>query len=130
MPVNPKSLENLIPFEKGKPDPRRNVKGVPKDIIELRHLAKNVLAEQLEMPATAGRKAQRVRRLVAMLRRMTSTNNPAAWRDVIKLAYPGALVDEVDVKSDGKALAPETMTPTQIAERVTALLAAKKPDES
>ena len=109
MPVNPKSLENLQPFQKGVPDPRRNVRGAPKDILELRRLAKKVLAEQLEMPSKPGEKAEKVRRLVAMLRRMTSTNNPAAWRDVIKLAYPGAITDQVDVTSLGEKIEPITI---------------------
>ena len=90
--------ENLKPFKKGY-DPRRNVKGVPKDVLELRRLAKQVLAEQLEMPDK-----KKVRRLVAMLRRMTSANNPKAWEDVIKLAYPGALVDNVDLTSGGEKI--------------------------
>ena len=36
--------------------------------------------------------------------------------------------DQVDLSNAGKPFSPETMTPTQIAERVAALLAAKKPD--
>ena len=52
----------------------------------------------------------------------------AAIRDVLKIS--GKFVDKVDVTSDGKSLAPETMKPSEIAERVAAILATQKKSDA
>ena len=58
--------------------------------------------------------------------------NEKAWRETLDdiAAETGGRKQGIDLTSGGEKITPETMTPTEIAERVAALLAAKKPDES
>ena len=82
----------------------RNDKGISEEALWLRHEAQKILHELLDMPATTGKKAKKVRRLVALLRRMSSTNQPAAWVALLKIAYPGAFVEKMDLTSDGEPI--------------------------
>lgn len=99
----PKDTTGLIPFKKGY-DPRRNLKGVPKDAIEARKMIRKIGAELLTIKEKndAGEVIEyELTRYQAMVRLMYSSRNPAEKIALLKALSPGLLKDEVDVTSGG-----------------------------
>jgi hypothetical protein len=78
-------------FKKGY-DPKRNLRGVPKETIEARKRARQIVAELLDMPNGQGETT----RLDTMLRYMTGGKaSPKDRENILKILYPGLLKDEI-----------------------------------
>jgi hypothetical protein len=95
---NPKT-DQLKKFKKGY-DPRRNLKGVPKDTIKGRHLIRKIGAELIhikEKLETGEIVEYDITRAEAMIRLMYSSKAPADKATLIKALWPGMLKDEIDV---------------------------------
>ena len=95
-----KRLENLKgrkPFVKGF-DPRRNLKGVPKDAVAMRKHMRLIAAEMLGGDDTA------MTRLDAMLRQLWTSRNPAHNKLALQVLDPKILTEHTDITSDGKTL--------------------------
>lgn len=87
------------PFVKGY-DPRRNLKGVPREAIRARHMLRKIAAELIKLPNSE----QEMTRVEAMLRVMFSSKAPADRQNLLKALWPGLLKDEVDLTSGGAAI--------------------------
>lgn len=102
----PKDTSGLRPFKKGY-DPRRNMKGVPRDAIEARKVIRKIGAELLTIKEKneSGEVIEyELTRYEAMVRLMYSSRNPAEKIALLKALSPGLLKDEVDVTTGGDAL--------------------------
>ena len=98
--------ENLKPFKKGY-DPRRNLKGVPKDYIEARKFVRKIGAELLtikERQSSGTIDEYEVTRIEKMVREKFSSLLPKDFEMLMKILYPELLRDNVDVTSGGNAL--------------------------
>jgi hypothetical protein len=78
-------------FKKGY-DPRRNLRGTPKDAITARKLMRKIAAELLQLPNGGGE----ITRVEAMLTAMFSSKAPADRQNILKALWPGLLKDEVE----------------------------------
>ena len=87
----PKSAQ----FKKGF-DPRRNLKGVPKDAVAMRQHMKKIAAEIIGGDETA------MTRLDAMLRQLWTSRNPAHNKLALQVLDPKILQEHVDVTSGGQ----------------------------
>jgi len=95
-----KRLENLKgrkPFVKGF-DPRRNLKGVPKDAIAMRKHMRMIAAELIGSGDTE------MTRLDAALRQLWTSRNPAHNKLALQVLDPKLLTEHSDITSDGKAI--------------------------
>lgn len=115
MANNPNAKDNLKPFPKGY-DPRRNMRGVPKDAIEARKMIRKIGAELVHIKEK-GENGEQIEydltRYEAMVRLMYSSRNPAEKIALLKALSPGLLKDEVDLtNSDG------SLKPPQIIETI------------
>lgn len=93
-----KRLENLKgrkPFVKGF-DPRRNLKGVPRDAILMRNHMRKIAAELI------GKDETEMTRLDAMLRQLWTSRNPAHNKLALQVLDPKILQENVDVTSGGE----------------------------
>jgi len=107
MTINPNSLKNLQPFEKGVYSPRRNLRGVPKDAIEARKFFRKIGAELLrikEKQENGETVEYDITRLEAAVRLKFSSKAPKDFETILKALYPGLLKDEIDLTSDGEKL--------------------------
>src|SRR3990172_1200492 len=93
-------------FKKGY-DPRRNLRGTPKDAITARKLFRQIAAELL----TIHEKNERgetveydITRLEAAIRLKFGSRAPKDFETILKAMFPGLLKDELDVTSGGEAL--------------------------
>jgi len=112
-----KKLPSGKPFKKGY-DPRRNLRGVPKEAIKARHLLRKIAAELLTLPNGGGE----ITRIEAMLTAMFSSKAPADRQNLLKALWPGLLKDELDLTSGGERVTfiverderdtPEALPPT------------------
>ena len=91
------NLEKRKPFAKGF-DPRRNLKGVPKDAVAMRQHMRKIAAEMLGGDDTA------MTRLDAMLRQLWTSRNPAHNKLALQVLDPKILTEQVDITSDGEVL--------------------------
>jgi hypothetical protein len=89
-------LEKPGVFKKGY-DPRRNLRGVPKEAIKARHLLRKIAAELIQMPNSG----EEMTRVEAMLRVMFSSKAPADRQNLLKALWPGLLKDEIDLTTGG-----------------------------
>ena len=93
-------------FKKGY-DPRRNLRGVPRDTIKGRALIRKIGAELLHIKEK-GENGEIVEyditRAEAMIRLMFSSKAPADKQTLLKALWPGLVKDEVDVTSGGEKL--------------------------
>jgi hypothetical protein len=103
MPNNPNAADNLKPFVKGY-DPRRNLRGTPKDVIAARKLIRKIAAELLTVKENGGE--YEITRLEAAIRLKFGSRAPKDFETLLKALYPGLLKDEIDVTSDGEPLIP------------------------
>jgi len=81
-------------------DPRRNIKGVPKDALLMRKHMRQIAAELI------GKDETEMTRLDALLRQLFTSRNPAHNKLALQVLDPKILQEHVDVTSDGKALQP------------------------
>ena len=89
--------ENLKPFKKGF-DPRRNLRGVPKDAVAMRQHMRKIAAEIIGGDDTA------MSRLDAMLRQLWTSRNPAHNKLALQVLDPKILQENLDLTSGGKPL--------------------------
>ena len=95
-----KRLANL---KKGKAftkgfDPRRNLKGVPKNAIEARKINRKIAAELIGTDETS------MTRYEAMMRMLWTSRNPGHNRLALQSLDPKILTEHTDITSDGKAM--------------------------
>ena len=84
-------------FKKGF-DPRRNIRGVPKDAVLMRKHMRQIAAELIGSGDTE------MTRLDAALRQLWTSRNPAHNKLALQVLDPKILQESVDVTSDGQAL--------------------------
>ena len=84
-------------FKKGF-DPRRNVKGVPKDTLLMRQHMRKIAAELI------GKDETEMTRLDALLRQLFTSRNPAHNKLALQVLDPKILQEHVDVTTDGKEI--------------------------
>ena len=89
-------------FKKGY-DPRRNLKGVPKEAIKMRHMLRKIAAELVAIKDEKGNEVE-VTRLYARARLAFSSRNYKEFEMLLKALYPGLLKDEFDVTSGREKL--------------------------
>jgi len=120
VPIDPRlaNLKKGKPFVKGY-DPRRRLSSVPKETVLIRERMRKLAAELI------GSGESEMTRMDAMLRQLWTSRNPAHNKLALQVLDPKILTEQVDVTSGGDKLQPEQMTPSEIAERVAALLKAK-----
>lgn len=95
-------------FKKGY-DPRRNLRGVPKDAIEARKFFRKIGAELLtikEKDANGESVEYDITRLEAAVRLKFGSRAPKDFETILKAMFPGLLKDEVDVTSGGERIEP------------------------
>lgn len=92
--------QNLKPFKKGY-DPRRNLRGIPKDAVEARKFFRKIAAELLTIKEK-GKNGETVEyeisRLEAAVRLKFSSRAPKDFETILKAMFPGLLKDEHEVK--------------------------------
>jgi hypothetical protein len=91
------NLKGRKPFVKGF-DPRRNLKGVPRDAILMRNHMRKIAAELI------GKDETEMTRLDAMLRQLWTSRNPAHNKLALQVLDPKILTEQVDITTDGKAI--------------------------
>jgi hypothetical protein len=121
---------NLKPFKKGY-DPRRWVSGRGKKPANqkkaeelLLSLMWDVLSEEITNPVTG----EQVDRFRAMIRSMTTSRQPSDKQAILD-RIAGKVTQAVDISNSDGSLRPETMKPSEIADRVATLLAMKQAQE-
>ena len=91
------NLKGRKPFVKGF-DPRRNLKGVPKDAVAMRKHMRAIAAELIGAGDTE------MTRLDAALRQLWTSRNPAHNKLALQVLDPKILTEHTDITSDGKAM--------------------------
>lgn len=84
-------------FKKGF-DPRRNIKGVPKDAVLMRKHMRKIAAELI------GKDETEMTRLDALLRQLFTSRNPAHNKLALQVLDPKILTEQVDVTSGGEKI--------------------------
>ena len=79
-------------------DPKRNMKGVPKDAIAMRQHMRKIAAEIIGGDETA------MTRLDALLRQLFTSRNPAHNKLALQVLDPKILTEQVDVTSGGEKI--------------------------
>jgi hypothetical protein len=77
-------------------DPRRNIKGVPKDTLLMRKHMRQIAAELI------GKDESEMTRLDAMLRQLWTSRNPAHNKLALQVLDPKILTEQVDVTNTGE----------------------------
>jgi hypothetical protein len=85
-------------------DPRRNLRGVPKDTIKGRALIRKIGAELIHIEDKAAGESYDITRAEAMIRLMYSSKAPADKKALIDALWPGLLKQEVDITTGGEKL--------------------------
>ena len=117
------SLQNK---PRGKPlakgfDPRRNIKGVPKDTLLMRKHMRLIAAELL------GKDETEMTRLDAMLRQLWTSRNPAHNKLALQVLDPKILQNHFDLTSAGQPIQIEAVEAFDYDAAVAAIAA--RPDE-
>jgi len=104
MTTDPENTAESLPkrnngraFAKGF-DPRRNIKGVPKDAVLMRKHMRQIAAELI------GKDETEMTRLDALLRQLFTSRNPAHNKLALQVLDPKILTENVDVTSNGETL--------------------------
>ena len=84
-------------FKKGY-DPKRNMRGVPKDAVAMRKHMRAIAAELIGAGDTE------MTRLDAALRQLWTSRNPAHNKLALQVLDPKILTEHTDITSDGKTL--------------------------
>ena len=106
MPNNPNAVKNLKPLVKGY-DPRRNLRGVPKDAIAARKSIRKIGAELLhikEKQENGEIVEYDITRFEAMVRLMFSSKSPVDRQTLLKALAPGLLREEMDITSGNEKI--------------------------
>ncbi len=96
----------------------------PKDVRELNDLIDEILAE--EISDSSGQKMQKIR---VLLNRLILSKTPVGQIHILDRRF-GKVPDKVDLSNTDGRLKPETLKPSEIAERVAQLLLANKKDDA
>lgn len=99
---NPNAVKNLKPLVKGY-DPRRNVRGVPKDAIAARKSIRKIGAELLrikEKQENGEVVEYDITRFEAMIRLMFNSKSPVDRQTLLKALAPGLLKEELELSGD------------------------------
>jgi hypothetical protein len=91
------NTSGLKPLKKGY-DPRRNVKGVPRDAILMRKHMRKIAAELIGADETE------MTRLDALLRQLFTSRNPAHNKLALQVLDPKILTEQLDLTSGGQAI--------------------------
>lgn len=83
-----------VPFKKGH-DPRRNIKGVPKDAVLMRKHMRKIAAELI------GKDESEMTRLDAMLRLLFTSRNPSHNKLAIQILDPKILQENIELTHGG-----------------------------
>lgn len=100
--------DSLKPFVKGY-DPRRNLRGVPKDAIEARKFFRKIGAELLTIKEKneQGESVEYdITRLEAAVRLKFGSRAPKDFETILKAMFPGLLKDEVELSNPDGSLSP------------------------
>ena len=84
-------------------DPRRNLRGVPKDTIKGRALIRKIGAELIKISDPILGEYE-ITRAEAMIRLMYSSKQPADKKALIDALWPGLLKQEVDITTGGEKI--------------------------
>jgi len=84
-------------FKKGF-DPRRNIKGAPKDTLLMRKHMRQIAAELI------GKDDTEMTRLDALLRQLWTSRNPAHNKLALQVLDPKILMEHTDLTTGGKAI--------------------------
>lgn len=79
-------------------DPRRNIKGVPKDAVLMRKHMRQIAAELI------GKDETEMTRLDALLRQLFTSRNPAHNKLALQVLDPKILSEHIDLTSGGEKL--------------------------
>ena len=79
-------------------DPRRNIKGVPKDALLMRKHMRQIAAELI------GKDETEMTRLDALLRQLFTSRNPAHNKLALQVLDPKILTEQVDVTTGGEKI--------------------------
>jgi hypothetical protein len=79
-------------------DPRRNIKGVPKDAVLMRKHMRQIAAELI------GKDETEMTRLDALLRQLFTSRNPAHNKLALQVLDPKILQEHVDVTTGGEKI--------------------------
>ena len=95
------SLQKAKP--RGKPlakgfDPRRNIKGVPKDALLMRKHMRQIAAELI------GKDETEMTRLDALLRQLFTSRNPGHNKLALQVLDPKILTEQIDVTTGGEKI--------------------------
>jgi len=99
-------------------DPRRNIKGVPRDTILMRKHMRQIAAELIGSGETE------MTRLDAMLRQLWISRNPAHNKLALQVLDPKILTEQVDVTSGGNPLAKDEDIYNGILRKLASIAAA------
>jgi len=116
------NLEKRKPFAKGF-DPRRNLKGVPKDAVAMRQHMRKIAAEMLGGDETA------MTRLDAMLRQLWTSRNPAHNKLALQVLDPKILTEVQEINNNGITKVIFEYSDNQTPETPPSPTADKKPAE-
>lgn len=117
--------QNLKPFKKGY-DARRNLKGVPRDVLKARKLIRSIGAELINLPNSE----EKVTRIYAMLRLMFSSKAPKDKETLMKALWPGLLRDEINLTVDYSKLTDDQLDRIIAGEDVVTVLTAHRAGKS
>ena len=99
-----KKLQPGVPFKKGY-DPRRNLRGVPKEAIQARKFFRKIGAELITIKEKQNNGEDveyEVTRLEDWVRSKFGGKSSKDFETVLKVLYPGLLKEEVDVNNSGE----------------------------
>ena len=116
------NIPSLKPFKKGY-DPRRNVRGVPKDAVAMRQHMRKIAAEMLGGDDTA------MTRLDAMLRQLWTSRNPAHNKLALQVLDPKILTEVQEINNNGITKVIFEYSDNQTPETPPSPTADKKPAE-
>jgi hypothetical protein len=137
MTVNQRNSSQKKPRGKGKPfkrndpltgekDERINRDGAlkPRSVRDLEKLLDEIFDEELTVTSNDG-KPEKMTELKALLKRMLRSKNIGGGIHVLDRRF-GKVAEKLDLSNSDGSLKPETMKPSEIAERVAAMLEQKK----
>jgi hypothetical protein len=118
-------------FKKGY-DPRRNLRGTPKDAITARKKIRQIAAELIHIKEKQDNGEvieYDITRADAMIRLMFSSKAPADKQTLMKALWPGLLKDEVDITSAGEKIQAIGIVPVDYRAGLDSLIPSKEEND-
>jgi hypothetical protein len=91
-------MSGLVHFKKGY-DPRRNMKGMPKDAIAVRKMIRKLASELIT--TKEGGKSREVTRLQKLVLGMLGSDSPVDRVNILKALYPELFEEKLNIKNSG-----------------------------